>query len=162
MRNRAILAACLLTVMVTACGSSEQAKVVEQIVVREPGEPAPGPAAEPIIDAAAGDTAIDLAALGEDAFQTCNGCHVIEAGAPSTAGPNLHGAVGRVAGSLDGYPYSDAMLASDVTWDDASLDQFLADPAGYLPGTDMVAGAVRDDEARAAIIAYLTSNSSSE
>jgi len=155
MRNRAILAASLLTVMVTACGSSEQPEVLEQIVVRERGETAPIVQADPAAPT-------DLAALGEDAFQMCSGCHAIEAGAPSSAGPNLHGVVGRVAGSLDGYPYSDALTGSEVTWDEASLDLYLADPAGYLPGTDMLAGAVRDEENRAAIIAYLASTSTDD
>lgn len=152
MRKNAIMAASLLTVMVTACGSSEQPEVVEQIVVRDRGEAE----AAPVV---AEEGALDLVAAGEDAFQMCTGCHVIEAGAPSSAGPNLHGVVGRVAGSLEDYPYSEALIASDVTWDDASLDGFLADPSGYLPGTDMMAGAVPDDETRAAVIAYLTAQS---
>ena len=151
MRNRAIIAASLLTVMATACGSAEQPEVVEQIVVREPGEADPAPADT------AGET--DLVALGEDVFQSCNGCHVIEAGAPSTAGPNLHGVVGRAAGGLEDYPYSDALADSGITWDQASLDGFLADPGGYLPGTDMLAGAVPDAAQREAVIAYLTAQS---
>ncbi len=151
MRNRAILAACLLTVMVTACGSAEQPEVIEQIVVRERG-------AAPLA-AAVSEGGDDLVALGEDAFQMCTGCHVIETGAPSSAGPNLHGVVGRVVGGLEDFPYSDALTASEAVWDDASLDQYLADPGGYLPGTDMLAGAVRDEETRAAIIAYLAANS---
>ncbi|MFU7528488.1 c-type cytochrome [Qipengyuania sp. ASV99] len=150
MRNRAILAAGLLTVLMTACGSSPQADVVEQIVVRSPGEPAA--AAGAAVGAAAG-----IAAVGEDAFQMCSGCHVIEAGAPSSAGPNLYGVIGRAAGTLEDYPYSDALAASEIVWDQASLDGYIADPAGYLPGTDMVAGAVPDAETRAAIIAYLAS-----
>ena len=145
MRNNALLAACLLTRMAGACGSSEQPEVIEQIIVREPGDPAPAPAA------AAGD----LVAMGEDAFQVCTGCHSVEAGAPSGAGPNLHGVVGRVAGSLEGFPYSEALAASGLTWDEATLDRYLADPTGYVPGTDMAVGTVTDPEARAAIIAYL-------
>lgn len=148
MRKQAILAVGLLTVMVTACGSSaEEPQIVEQIVVREPG--APAPAASAPADSA------NLVATGEDAFQMCTGCHAYEAGAPSGAGPNLYGVIGRKAGSLDGYPYSDALAASDITWDAASLDSYLADPAGYVPGTDMLAGAVPDANNRAAIIAYL-------
>ena len=87
----------------------------------------------------------------------CTGCHSDEAGAPSAAGPNLYGVVGRQAGAIDDYPYSEALAASQVTWDAASLDSFLADPGGFVPGTDMVAGTVTDAEARKAIIAYLSS-----
>lgn len=152
MRNRALLIGGLLTVMLAACGSSDRPNVVEQIVVREPGEPMPASAVEPGADAA-----LTLVARGEDAFQMCTGCHEFESGAPSGAGPNLHGVVGRVAGSLEGYPYSDALVASRVTWDEASLDLFLADPEGYIPGSEMLVGTVADAEDRAAIVAYLAS-----
>lgn len=147
MRNRAMLGVCLLTVMVTACGSSEAPEVVEQIVVRERGAP-------DVVAAAVGGAG-DLVALGEDAFQTCTGCHSVAADGRSSAGPNLYGVMGRQAGSLEGYSFSDAFVASDITWDEASLDGFLADPQGYIPGSEMLAGAVPDDETRAAIIAYL-------
>lgn len=148
MRNRAVLAMCLLTVMVTACGSSEEPpQVVEQIVVRERGAP---DVATPVAGAA-----LDLIALGEDAFQTCTGCHSVDADGRSAAGPNLYGIMGRKAGSLEGYSFSDAFTASDITWDEASLDGFLADPQGYIPGSEMLAGAVPDEEQRKAVIAYL-------
>ena len=148
MRNRAVLAVCLLTVMVTACGSSEEPpEVAEQIIVRERGAPDVAP------EAAAG--ALDLVALGEDAFQTCTGCHSVDPDGRSAAGPNLYGIMGRQAGSLEGYSFSDAFVASQITWDEASLDGFLADPQGYIPGSEMLAGAVPDAENRTAIIAYL-------
>lgn len=148
MRNRAVLAVCLLTVMVTACGSSEEPpQVIEQIVVRERGAP---DVAKPVAGAA-----VDLIALGEDTFQTCTGCHSVNPDGRSAAGPNLYGIMGRKAGSLEGYSFSDAFTASDVTWDEASLDGFLADPQGYIPGSEMLAGAVPDEEQRKAVIAYL-------
>lgn len=70
-------------------------------------------------------------------------------------GPNLYGIAGRQAGSLPGYPYSDALSGSDVTWDAASLDAFLADPSGFIPESEMQRGAVSDPEMRGAIVAYL-------
>lgn len=146
MLNRAIIAASLATIMLTACGSSEPPQVVEQIVVREPGEPGAAIAA-PLTDIA----------LGEEAFQRCTACHTVEAGAPSSAGPNLHGIVGRTAGSLEGFPYTEALAEEDFAWDAASLDAYLADPDGFVPGTDMLIGTVTDDEERAAIVGYLVS-----
>lgn len=146
MRNRAILAASVLTVLIAACGGSEPAEVVEQIVVRDPGQPA--------VTSNDG-AATDIAAAGEAAFAVCSGCHVAEPGEASTAGPNLHGVFGRKAGALDDFAYSDALSESDITWDIASLDRFLANPTGYAPGTTMAAGGVSDAEQRAAIVAYL-------
>lgn len=157
MRNTAMLAASLFTVMLAACGSSEPEPVVEQIVIREPG--APDASAKATGEGAPLDRPLDRVALGERAFQVCTGCHVAEKGGRSMAGPNLYGVVGRKAATLDDFYYSDALSGSDITWDYASLDRFLANPSGYVEGTSMVAGAVRDAQTRAAIVAYLASQS---
>lgn len=98
-----------------------------------------------------------MIARGEDAYQQCKGCHSVTPGARSGAGPNLYGVVGRKAGSLSGYPYTQALKDADVVWDAASLDAFLADPSGFVPGSEMKRGAVRNAESRAAIAAYLVS-----
>jgi cytochrome c len=122
-------------------------------VVREPGEAVESlPAPEP--DEQESELPISI---GQQAFAMCSGCHVAEEGAASTAGPNLFGVVGRQAGALEDFEYSDAMKGSGITWDEASLDSFLANPGDAVPGTSMVAGAVGDDERRAAIITYLSS-----
>ncbi len=155
MRKQAIFAVSLLT-LVAACGGSAEEPPVEQIVVREPGEPAANATVVANADAAGG-AAVDLVAKGKAAFGVCSGCHVAEAGEASAAGPNLYGVIGRQAGALDDFGYSDALAGSDITWDVASLDRFLANPTGYVPGTTMVAGQVSDGENRAAIVAYLGS-----
>ncbi|MBV7266364.1 c-type cytochrome [Erythrobacter ani] len=147
MHYRAALNALLLTPAVAACGGSEEQPVVEQIVVREPGDP--------LLACGGTDAAPDLLAAGRSAFAMCSSCHVAEAGEPSSAGPNLHGVVGRRAGALSDFVYSEALSTSQITWDQTQLDRFLADPSGTVPGTIMVAGAVDDPDRRAAIIAYL-------
>ncbi len=156
MHTRTLAAAGLLTLMLAACGGAEEQPPVEQIVVREPGEPAANATIAANAEAAS-DAAVDLVAKGEAAFAVCSGCHVVEAGAASMAGPNLYGVVGREAGSLDDFVYSDALASSGITWDIAELDRFLANPAGRVEGTTMVAGGVSDGENRAAIVAYLGS-----
>lgn len=155
MRNNALLAAGLLTLALAACGSSEPEPVVEQIIVREPG----APAAQAVATDAQATGALDKIALGEEAFQLCTGCHNADEGGPHQAGPNLHGIFGTQAGSKEGYPYSEALATSQITWDYAMLDRFLSNPAAYVEGTSMVAGAVRNGEERAAIVAYLASTS---
>lgn len=70
-------------------------------------------------------------------------------------GPSLYGIAGRQAGGVAGYPYSDALARSGVTWEAGTLDAFLADPTGFIPGSEMQRGTVSDSEMRAAIVAYL-------
>lgn len=152
MRLKPALLVSFVTLVTAACSSSEPLEVVEQIVVREPGDPE--------VEASASDAQeLDLVAMGEDVFQRCAGCHVVEKDARFSAGPNLHGVFGRVAGSAQGFPFSDAMAASEITWDEESMDRFLADPNGTIPGSDMAVGTVTDADDRAAIIAFLASKS---
>lgn len=154
MHLRAIAAASLLAMGLAGCGGAEQPEVVEQIKVREPGQPDKNAAAA---TAAPATAAGDLVAAGKAAFAACAGCHVAEQGAESMAGPNLYGVVGRKAGALDDFAYSDALKASGIIWSEAELDAFLADPAGKVAGTSMAAGGVSNAQQRAAIVAYLGS-----
>jgi len=93
-------------------------------------------------------------AKGQAAFENrCTMCH----GADSDGqGPKLAGVVGRKAGSAPGFPYSDALKASGLTWTAASLDTFLSGPGKLVPGTAMVV-TVTDPAQRRDIIAYLAS-----
>jgi len=87
--------------------------------------------------------------------QACRTCHVMEEG-DHRLGPSLAGIVGSEAGSADGFGYSSTMAQSTVVWDEASLDAFLADPAGFMPGNAMVYQGMPSPEDRAAVIDYLS------
>ena len=125
---------------------------VSEQVAKPALTPALTPARTPALDPA-------WVQRGEDAYSRCKGCHSIAKGAPSSAGPNLYAVIGRAAGRYPGYPFSDALVQSGVVWDAQSLDAFLADPSGYIPGSEMRRGTVREAETRAAIIAYLAAQS---
>lgn len=88
----------------------------------------------------------------------CRTCHTLKEG-DNRLGPNLHAIVGRKSGSLSGYGYSDSMAKSDLVWDKATLDRFIADPNAVVRGNKMQPyGGISSAEDRAKIIAYLEKN----
>ena len=82
------------------------------------------------------------AAAGEAAFRQCQSCHVVVdgngetlAGRNARTGPNLYGIAGRMAGSVDGFRYSDGLVAAGeggLMWDEASFVGFVQDTTGWL------------------------------
>lgn len=96
---------------------------------------------------------------GKDAFNnTCRTCHSWKEG-DNRLGPNLHGIVGRKAGSVAGFGYSGAIKSSGITWDEASLDKFIANPDAFVPNNNMKPfNGVADAATRKQIIDFLKSN----
>ena len=92
---------------------------------------------------------------GEKAFAVCKACHKVGEGAKNGVGPTLNGVVGRAAGAVEGYKYSDAMASSGITWDEASLAEYIKNPKTKIPGNKMMFAGVKDDTKLADIIAYL-------
>jgi cytochrome c len=88
------------------------------------------------------------------AFAQCMSCHTVESG-KNLIGPSLHGVVGRKAASLPGFAYSDALKTSGLTWDEATLDRWLAAPAKLVPGTKMTFFGLPDPAKRKELIAWL-------
>ncbi len=81
------------------------------------------------------------AANGEKEFKKCKACHEIvatdgtEIMKGGKVGPNLYGIIGRAAGTVEGYKYSDVMLESGkngLIWDEATLTEYLPDPTAFL------------------------------
>ena len=100
-------------------------------------------------------TSAQDAKKGETVFKrTCAACHTVEPG-KNKVGPSLAGIVGRPAGTVDGFKYSDPMGNSGLTWTEENLDKYLADPKGFLPGNRMAFAGVKKDEDRKAVIDYL-------
>ena len=87
--------------------------------------------------------------------QRCTACHALQPTTPKM-GPALQTVVGRKAGSLQGYVYSDAMKKAGFTWTPAKLDAFLAAPNKVVPGTRMMIK-LQDAQQRAALVQYLQS-----
>ena len=104
----------------------------------------------------AGGALAQSAESGERTFnQQCKSCHTVEKGGPSPLGPNLFGVIGRKAGSAAGFASSDAMKKSGITWDEASLADYLKDPKAKVPETKMVFAGLKRPAQLADVIAYL-------
>ena len=95
-----------------------------------------------------------IAADAPAAFNQCKACHKVEAGKHGV-GPSLFGVFGAKAGHAEGYKYSDAHLKSGLTWDEATLSKYLADPKGTVPGNKMAFAGLKKPEDVKAVIEYL-------
>ena len=99
---------------------------------------------------------------GAQVFRQCMACHSVAAGEQMT-GPSLAHIWNRKAGSVEGFlRYSDPMKRADVVWNEATLDQWLSNPAAFLPGTSMTFPGLKQSQARQDLIAYLKAVSGGE
>lgn len=94
-------------------------------------------------------------ANGEAKFAQCRSCHTITKGGPALTGPNLYGVYGTKAAEIPGYTFSDALKASGLTWDAATLEKWISDPRAMVPNTKMTFLGVKDPKDRADIAAYV-------
>lgn len=92
------------------------------------------------------------ATRGAEIYTRCQACHALEY---NRTGPKHCGVIGRKSGSVPGFDYSPAMKQAKLTWDEKTLDQFLADPLKLVPGTTMTYAGIADPQERADVIAYL-------
>lgn len=102
--------------------------------------------------AGAGSPAPPEIASGQEIYERCAACHSLDR---DRVGPRHCGIFGRRAGSVPGFAYSEAMRASGIVWNRQTLDAFLADPLGTVPGTFMTYAGIQDPEERAQLLAFL-------
>ena len=89
---------------------------------------------------------------GELVYGRCLACHALDY---DRTGPRHCGLIGRRAGGVPGFQYSEAMRRSGLVWNEKTLDRFLANPLKTVPGTAMGYAGVPDPKERADLIAYL-------
>ncbi len=150
-----IAAACLL--VSAGCNSRADEEAAAPATTTETPATAAAETATPAADVDYASLTGDAAA-GEKIFATCSVCHSVEEGV-NKVGPSLHGVVGREAGSIEGFAYSDANKNSGITWTPEELFVYLADPQGTVPGTKMAFAGLKDPQQRADVIAYLKTQS---
>jgi cytochrome c len=119
-----------------------------------------GPAAAPPAPAAVEPVSPLLAKAdphqGEQAAKKCQACHDFTKGGPNKVGPNLWGIVGSKPAEVPGFSFSSAMKArAGQPWTYEALNDFLASPRTFVPGTKMTFPGLPKVDDRAAVIAYL-------
>ena len=92
------------------------------------------------------------AANGAQIYEECSLCHSI---AENIVGPRHCGIVGRKSATIADFEYSEAMKKAGLTWDEATLNKYLANPAAMVPDTAMGFVGLAEEQARADVIAYL-------
>jgi len=86
----------------------------------------------------------------------CSVCHSLTPDDANRAGPTLFGVFGRVAGTLPGYPYSEALRTAGFTWNEKTIsDLFDHGPDVVTPGSKMPIQRLKTVEDRNALVAYL-------
>jgi cytochrome c2 len=113
-----------------------------------------------IVSAAQEEARVCDAERGQQVFFKCQPCHSAEAGGPHIVGPNLHGVIGRKAGTAAGYNYSHAFREAAFVWDREKLDQYLTDPAAFVDSNWMPFTGLKRSGDRQAIICFLEGKAS--
>ncbi len=91
---------------------------------------------------------------GKKVYNKCKACHDISEG-KNKVGPTLKGVMGRTAGTVEGYAYSDAMKASGIVWNEDTLEKYLADPKALVADGKMQFPGLKKEEEIENIIAYI-------
>lgn len=95
---------------------------------------------------------------GRNVFKKCMQCHAIGDGAQNKTGPVLTGVVGRVAGTYEGFKYSDPMAKAGqggLSWTPDQLAEYLANPKEKVPGNKMAFPGLKVQADIDNVIAYL-------
>lgn len=135
---------------------AEVAAVAEKPKEAEPAAAASAPAA-----AAAAVTApvaevvkVTDVASHPASYNRCVACHTANKGGEDKLGPNLWG-VYRSAAAQGSFAYSSALKEAGLTWDEATLHQWLENPRKMVPGNRMSFPGIKDAAKRQEIIDYL-------
>ena len=95
---------------------------------------------------------------GAEEFKKCRACHDVGPTARIKVGPPLNNIIGRHAGTVEGFAYSDANKAAGckgLVWTEDVLLKYLENPLTFMPGTKMAFAGLKDEQDRKDLIAYL-------
>lgn len=91
---------------------------------------------------------------GKQLYETrCTACHSVT---ENGVGPKHQGVLGRKAGGVKDYSYSDALEKSTLVWDRKQLEVWLTEPEKLIAGQKM-GFRLEKAQDRADVVAYLAS-----
>lgn len=85
----------------------------------------------------------------------CVVCHSVEKGGPMRVAPNLWSIVGAPKARERGYGYSTALASAGGVWTQQDLNDYLAAPDKFLPGTKKTIIGLPKPKERAELITFL-------
>lgn len=142
----------------------------------EPSEEKPGFRIEVAQDQAGGEAAgaetaaVSLGTLlaaadatrGANEAKACAACHDLSKASTNKTGPGLWDVVERPVASHPGFSYSPgAQEKASEKWTFENLNTFISNPKGFLKGTKMAFGGIKNDKKRADLLAFLATLSDS-
>jgi cytochrome c2 len=95
---------------------------------------------------------------GAEVFKKCRACHDVGPEARNKVGPVLNDIIGRHAGTIEGFAYSEANKSAGgkgLVWTEDVLLKYLENPLTFMPGTKMAFAGLKDAQDRKDLIAYL-------
>ena len=92
---------------------------------------------------------------GSIIFRQCAPCHSLYREDRVGGGPTLRGVLGREAGTVPGFDYSDALKQSRIIWTEETITAWITDPVTFIPGSRKLGHTLYEAELIADLIAYL-------
>lgn len=134
----------LPAILLASCGNSGEST----------SSPAPAPQTQtaPVVQTAAQLTPMER---GAKLYKRCKACHTLEEGGKHKVGPNLWDIYGQKAGSKDGFKYSKVMAASEIVWNDETMDGYIQKPSEFMKGNRMSFVGIKKQEDRDALQIYM-------
>jgi cytochrome c len=157
--------------LLAGCGSQTKETPAAEAPAETAAAPAAAPEAAPAAEAAAPAVTPAVATenyadfkgdpvAGKTVFIQCQACHSIKEG-ENRVGPSLYSKIGKTAGQVPGFKYSDANKNSGIVWTEEKLFEYLKNPRAVIPGTTMAFAGIPDPQKRADVIAYIKASAAS-